>query len=62
MPIDVCSPVSRKGSKVGSNPPLTASIHRDPGRDDSVPSPSPYKAAKHSEHPATLHVTGPDDD
>jgi hypothetical protein len=61
MPTDVCSPVSRKGSKVGSNPPLSPGARTDPGRDDSVPTPTPYKASKHSEQPATINITGPDD-
>jgi hypothetical protein len=61
-PTEVVSPVSRRGSKVGSNPPLTVT-HSNPDRSDSVPQPSPYKASKHSsQESATLHVTGPDDD
>jgi hypothetical protein len=40
MPTEVCSPVTRKGSKVGSNQPMSPGARSMPGagdRRDSVP-------------------------
>jgi hypothetical protein len=67
MPItEVLSPVSRKGSKVGSNPPLSPGARSDPGRatTDRVPAqPSHETTSRHSEEPAaSLQVTGPPED
>jgi hypothetical protein len=52
---EVQSPVSRKGSKVGCNPPLSPGARSDPGRDggpkfDSVPSQSAH-VSRHTEPP-----------
>jgi hypothetical protein len=58
------SPVSRKGSKVGSNQPLSPGARSDPGRSggprfDSVP-PQPAHVSRNSEPPAaSLEVIGP---
>jgi hypothetical protein len=49
------SPVTRKGSKVGSNQPLSPGARSDPGRStgpqaDSVPAQSPH-TPRHSDPP-----------
>jgi len=66
MPIkDVCSPVSRKGSKVGAPQPLMPGARSAPGeRHDSVPpQPAHGRTASHQEQPvpASTPVTiGPE--
>jgi hypothetical protein len=67
MPVEVISPVSRKGSKVGS-------IHRAespgaramPGRGDQseTPQPEPQRPSDrfHDTEPAELRIHGPEDD
>jgi hypothetical protein len=70
MPIkDVCSPVSRPGSKVGSNQPLSPGAQSSPSRArataDSVPAQPRHAArASHSSDPgegAQTKVVGPDE-
>jgi hypothetical protein len=66
---EVQSPVSRKGSKVGSNQPLSPGARSDPGRAegprfDSDPSQPPH-TSRHAEPPlpaATTTVVGPEDE
>ena len=52
MPTEVNSPVSRKGSKVGSNQPMSPGARSDPGRGrtDSVPA-QPTHTSRHTEEP-----------
>ena len=65
---EVQSPVSRKGSKVGSNPPLGPGSRSNPSRGerpqvDSVPAQSPH-TSRHAEPPlpgAATTVVGPED-
>lgn len=65
---EVQSPVSRRGSKVGSNQPLSPGARSDPGRAegpkfDSVP-PQQSHVSRHAEPPlpgATTNVVGPED-
>jgi hypothetical protein len=68
MVTEVKSPVTRKGSNISSNQPLspgaaTARAHRGTHQ-DSVPHQSPHgSASRHSHEPdpsASLQVTGPD--
>jgi hypothetical protein len=75
MPIkEVCSPISVKGSKVGSNRSKVGShrqvellhSHANPNdpRPDSVPEHPPASAHRHSQQPdrpANIGVTGPGD-
>ena len=64
---EVESPVTRKGSKVGSNQPLSPGSRSDPGRVggpkfDSMPQPS-NTTSRHSEPPlpsSTPAVIGPE--
>ena len=63
---EVCSPVSRKGSKVGSGQPLSPGARSDPGRVggpkwDSVPPQPQHRASTHSvpPQPSNVGVTGP---
>jgi hypothetical protein len=62
---EVCSPVSRKGSKVGSGPlGLSPGARSSPSRAtaDSVPPQSTHARTTHAEEPGgTLKVTGPED-
>jgi hypothetical protein len=66
MTTEVCSPVSRKGSKVGSNQPLSPGARSNPSilegpRFDSVP-PQPARARVSmgsNEEPASVTVVGP---
>ena len=67
---EVQSPVTRKGSKVGSNQPMSPGARTNPSRGsgpqtDSIPPQSPHGgASKHSESPipaATTTVVGPED-
>jgi hypothetical protein len=52
MPTEVQSPITRKGSKAGSNPPLGPGTNTNPdrGRTDSVPA-QPTHTSRHSEEP-----------
>jgi hypothetical protein len=63
---DVCSPVSRKGSKVGSGQPLSPGARSAPGRaggpkfDSVPPQPTHGRTSTHQEQPGgTVQVTGP---
>ena len=67
----VQSPVSRKGSKIGSEQPMSPGAHSSPSRNegpqfDSVP-PQPARGgtSRHSEEPpmptSTTKVIGPED-
>ena len=66
---EVVSPISRKGSKVGSGQPLSPGARSDPGREggpkfDSVPPQPQHRAATHQETPvpsSTPIVTGLED-
>jgi hypothetical protein len=66
---EVNSPVNRKGSKVGSNQPMSPGARTNPSRGggpqtDSVPPPqaSHGGASRHStEEPGTTKVVGPED-
>ena len=68
MPTEVCSPVTRKGSKVGSGQPLSPGARSMPGGGDSVPPQSTHRGGTVSrgaepEPPLreTTRVTGPED-
>jgi hypothetical protein len=67
---DVESPVSRKGSKVGSGQPMSPGARSSPSRgggpqtDSIPPQPSHGGASRHSEDPlpsATTTVVGPEE-
>jgi hypothetical protein len=62
---DVCSPVSRKGSKVGSGQPLSPGARSAPGdRQDSVPPQPQHRASTHQEQPipgSTPVTIGPEE-
>jgi hypothetical protein len=62
---EVVSPVTRKGSKVGSGQPLSPGARTNPSRgpvsQDSVP-PQPSRTSRHSEEPsASMTVVGPEE-
>lgn len=66
---EVKSPVSRPGSKVGSNQPMSPGARSNPSRGggaqtDSIPTQSPHgRVSRHSEDPlltATTTVVGPE--
>jgi hypothetical protein len=61
MPIkEVCSPVSRPGSKVSGNTGLMPGARSNPSRGDSVPAqPSHGTRSTHGEEPASMEITGP---
>jgi hypothetical protein len=60
---EVQSPVSRKGSKVGSGQPMSPGARSNPsrGRTDSIPARPSYGASRHSAEPAELKITGPEE-
>jgi hypothetical protein len=64
---EVCSPVTRKGSKVGSGQPLSPGARSAPSRRDAAATPtaqpqSQRRAATHQEEPeGTIKVTGPEE-
>jgi len=66
---EVCSPVTRRGSKVASGQPLSPGARSDPGREggpkfDSVPPQPQHRAATHQEPSipsSTPVVVGPED-
>jgi hypothetical protein len=65
MPTEVCSPVTRKGSKVGSGQPMSPGARSNPsrgdcGRQDSTP-PRQFRVSRNAEEPAELRVTGPEE-
>ena len=63
---EVVSPVTRKGSKVGSGPQLSPGAKSNPSRGagpqtDSVP-PQPSHTSRHSEEPSgSMEVIGPEE-
>ena len=59
---EVCSPISRKGSKVGSGQPLSPGARSNPsrGRTDSISAQPSYGASGHSAEPRELMTTGPE--
>jgi hypothetical protein len=60
---EVCSPVSRPGSKVGSGQPLSPGARSGPSRGstDSIFARPSYGASRHSEEPGQLEITGPEE-
>ena len=67
MPKDVCSPVSMKGSKVGSSPPMSPRSRSNPSRAsaDSVPkweAPVEQDARRSKKPaPASAKIFGPEE-
>ena len=64
---EVESPVTRKGSKVGSGPPMSPGARSNPSRgpvsQDSVPPQPSSSTSRHSEpEPASMEVIGPAED
>ena len=65
---EVCSPITRKGSKAGSNRPMSPGARSNPSRAegprfDSVPAQPPH-ASRHSEPPipsSATTVVGPEE-
>jgi len=66
---EVCSPVTRKGSKVGSGQPLSPGARSDPGREggpkfDAVQLQPQHRTATHQETPvpsSTPVTIGPEE-
>jgi hypothetical protein len=65
---EVCSPVSRKESRIGSNQPTSPGAKSSPSRgsgpqaDNIPPQPSHGGASRHSEEPSgSMEVIGPED-
>jgi hypothetical protein len=62
---EICSPVSRKGSKVGSGQPMSPGARSAPGKreTDSVPpQPSGVRSTMSEEPaPSSVRVTGPEE-
>jgi hypothetical protein len=60
---EVQSPVSRKGSKVGSGQPTSPGARSNPsrGRIDSIPALPSYGASRHNAEPGELKITGPEE-
>jgi hypothetical protein len=61
---EVCSPVSRPGSKVGSGQPPSPGARSNPsrGRTDSFsPQPSNARVSRNAEEPAEVKITGPEE-
>jgi hypothetical protein len=61
---EVISPVTRKGSKVGSKQPISPGARGDPSccRAEGVPSlPSNIRVSRNAEEPAELKITGPEE-
>lgn len=67
MAEEVCSPVSRKGSKVGSGQPISPGARSSPSRatgpqTDSIPPQASHGRTTHGEEPAaSMEVIGPED-
>jgi hypothetical protein len=63
---EVVSSVTQKGSKVGSNQPLSPGARSSPSRgpvsQDSVPPQPSSSTSRHSEEPGTAKVIGPSED
>ena len=60
---EVESPVTRKGSKVGSGQPLSPGARSNPsrGHTDSIPARPTYGASNHGAEPGELMITGPEE-
>jgi hypothetical protein len=60
---EVQSPVSRKGSKVGSGQPQSPGAFSSPsrGRTDSIPARPSYGASGHSAEPGEVKITSPEE-
>jgi hypothetical protein len=66
---EVCSPVTRKGSKIASGQPMSPGARSAPGRaegpkSDSVPQQPQHRTATHQEQPipaSTPVVVGPEE-
>jgi hypothetical protein len=61
MPTEVCSPVSRSGSKVGSGQPMSPGARCMPGADDRKDSVQPQRAEPEPPLRETAKVVGPED-
>ena len=63
MEREVQSPVTRKGSKVGSNQPMSPGARSNPsrGRTNSIPQQPSHGASRHSADPGELKITGPEE-
>ena len=57
------SPVTRKGSKVGSGRPMSPGARSNPSRrrTDSIPARPSSGASGHSAEPGQLEITGPEE-
>jgi hypothetical protein len=57
------SPVTRKGSKVGSGQPLSPGARSNPsrGRTDSISARPSYGASRHSAEPGEVKIIGPEE-
>jgi hypothetical protein len=62
---EICSPVSIKGSKVGSGQPMSPGARSSPSRgsvsQDSAPLQPSSSMSRHSEEPATTVIVGPEE-
>ena len=60
---EVCSPISIKGSKVGSGQPLSPGARSNPsrGRTDFIPARPSSGASGHSAEPGEVKITGPEE-
>ena len=60
---EVCSPVSRPGSKVGSGQPMSPGARSSPslGRTNFISARPSYGASRHSAEPGELKLTGPEE-
>ena len=62
---EICSPVSIKGSKVGSGQPMSPGARSSPSRgpvsQDSVPPQPSSSTSRHFEEPATTVIVGPEE-
>jgi hypothetical protein len=63
MPIkEVCSPVSRPGSKVGSSQPKSPGAFSNPSRrGDSVQAQPSHARVSCGEEPASIQIIGPEE-
>jgi hypothetical protein len=60
---EVCSPVSRPGSKVGSGRPMSPGARSNPSRGptDPISARPSYGASGHSAEPGEVTITGPEE-
>jgi hypothetical protein len=64
MATEVCSPISRRGSAVGSGQPMSPGARSDPGRGDArtaAASELPRPDARRKSPAASAKVVGPED-